>query len=146
MSLAALQKVIEGSKERAGAFAKTLFDGPTRDAAEVQALIHESGDFSVATVSRNGRPHAALTIGDCVDGVMYFTSSDGSLLARNLVERPEIAFTCAGVMAAGRVKAVCSCSAPPSDLHESLAGLCAKVTARGFDGALWAVDLRRLVL
>ena len=146
MSLAELQRTIDESKASAGRFVKELFAGPAANAAEVQALIHESGDLSVATVSRNGRPHAALTIGDCVDGVIYFTSTNSSLLARNLAERPELAFTCAGVMAAGRADPVCACSSPPDGLHDSLTDLCAKVTARGFDGTLWAIKLRRLVL
>lgn len=146
VSLAELQRTIDESKASAGPFAKELFAGPAANAAEVQALIHDSGDLSVATVSRNGRPHAALTIGDCVDGVVYFTSTDSSLLARNLAERPEVAFTCAGVMAAGRAEPVCACSSPPADLNDSLAGLCSQVTARGFDGTLWAVKLRRLVV
>ena len=137
---------MDASRERAGAFARTLFSGPPRTAAEVQAMINGSGDFTIATNSANGRPHAALTIGACVDGVIHFTSTDTSLLAKNLRREPEVALTCQSVMAAGRARAVCRCSSP-GDLAALLRELCEKVTATpGFDGTLWAVELRRLIL
>lgn len=145
MSLEGLQQVIDTSRERARPFARKLFSGPPPTAVQVQTVIHDSGDLTVATASASGRPHAALTIGDCVDGIVYFTATEGSLLARNLEARPDVAFTCEGIMAAGKGEPVCRCSEQPPDLDPALAILCDKVTDHGFDGTLWSVTLRRLM-
>jgi pyridoxine/pyridoxamine 5'-phosphate oxidase len=93
MSLEDLQKVIDVSIAGATAFTRGLFETNRWTAQQLQTYANEDASMTVATVGKDGKPHAAVVIAGCVDGTFYFTASPKSALLGNLRRDPSIAFT-----------------------------------------------------
>ena len=93
MSLADLEKTIQDSIAGASVFTRAIFEGNHWDAEKVQDFSNEDGSMTVATVGKDGRPHAAIVIAGCSQGTFYFTASPNSALLGNLRRDPSIAFT-----------------------------------------------------
>jgi pyridoxine/pyridoxamine 5'-phosphate oxidase len=93
MSLGDLQKIIDDSIAGASTFTRGLFETNHWTAQQVQDHCNEDAGMTVATVGKDGKPHAAIVITGCVDGTFYFTASPNSVLLGNLRRDPSIAFT-----------------------------------------------------
>lgn len=93
MSLDDLQKTIEKSIQEASAFTRSLFADNHWDARRVQEFSNQDGSMTIATVDREGRPHAAVVIAGCADGTFYFSASPHSALLGNLRRDSSVAFT-----------------------------------------------------
>ena len=96
MSLQSLQQALDLSLERATPFAKSLFEGNTWTADEVQDFANAVGSITLATIDAQGRPHAAPLIGGCMDGTLLCSVSVDSAVLRHVRKDPNIAFTITG--------------------------------------------------
>jgi pyridoxine/pyridoxamine 5'-phosphate oxidase len=93
VSLDDLQKTIDDSIANASTFTRGLFESNHWTAQQLQDYANEEASMTVATVGKDGQPHAAVVIAGCVDGTFYFTASPKSALLGNLRRKPSIAFT-----------------------------------------------------
>jgi pyridoxine/pyridoxamine 5'-phosphate oxidase len=93
MSLEDLQKTIDASLAGASSFTRGLFENNRWTAQQVQDFANEDASMTVATIGKDGKPHAAVVIAGCVDGTFYFTASPKSALLGNLRRDASIAFT-----------------------------------------------------
>jgi pyridoxine/pyridoxamine 5'-phosphate oxidase len=93
MLLEDLQKTIDASIADASAFTRGLFESNHLSAQQVHDLVNEDASMTIATVGKDGSPHAAVVIAGCVEGTFYFTASPKSALLGNLRRNPAIAFT-----------------------------------------------------
>ncbi len=93
MSLDELQRTIDASIAGASALTRSIFEGSHWSAQEVQDFVNRDGSMTIATIGKDGRPHAAIVIAGCVDGTFYFTASPHSALLGNLRRGPAIGFT-----------------------------------------------------
>ena len=150
MSLVGLQAVIERSLAGASPLTKELFD-EHMDAPALRDFINQVASATVATVGRDDRPHASLTLVACSNsGDLYIAVNRRSALSRNLKRSPYVAITVDasehGLMAQG--KAVLAGMAP--DLRETLMPELDAIMARGrwvpvdWDGAVYRLELTRI--
>jgi hypothetical protein len=144
-----LQAALDRSRANASALSRSLFADSTWDAPRVTEFVNEIATVSVSTVTAAGEPHAAVVIGACLDGDLYFTVIPGALLGRNLERAERVAFTiCTGshaVMGRGRARlAARSLDAP--DLIERLAAVMPRgsFTPPGWDGLVYRVEIERI--
>ena len=80
MSLDDLQETIDASIAGSSAFTRGLFEGHNWTAQRLQDFANQDASMTVATIGKDGRPHAAIVIAGCVDGTFYFTVSPQSAL------------------------------------------------------------------
>lgn len=119
------------------------------DALEIQDFLNRTRDITIATVLRDGRPHASSVIGACLDGVIHFSVSFGSALFANLRRQPWVAFTVSGndhvVMGRGVARLVARSLEDP-DLVRKLghATQLGRFTPEGWDGLVYAIDVERI--
>jgi pyridoxine/pyridoxamine 5'-phosphate oxidase len=105
VSLEDLQRTIDASIAHASSFTRGLFESNHWTAQQLQNHANEDASMTVATVGKDGRPHAAVVIAGCADGTFYFTASPRSALLGNLRRDPAIAFTISDkVMGRGTAK------------------------------------------
>ena len=151
MALEKLQTAIDASLRDAAPLIKELFGEGGMDATGVRDFINDTMSVSVATVSRSGRPHAALTLCACsADGEIYFAANQRSALYRNLQRSPYVALTVdareRGLMAQGRAELV---GLAPY-LRERLLPELDRLMQRGrwlpenWDGAVFRVQINRI--
>jgi pyridoxine/pyridoxamine 5'-phosphate oxidase len=88
-----LQRVIDATLLAASPLARRIYANDRWSAAQVQRFINRVMAATVATIRRDGRPHAAVVLTACLDGTVYFAASDGSLLLRNLERQPVVSMT-----------------------------------------------------
>ena len=148
MTLADLQVVIDHSLDHASPLTRQLFGDPwTPDA--VQRFVNRVAAATVATVRPDGRPHAALVIVACLDGVIHFTATPGSVLLGDLKRDDRVALTVSdminGLMTEGRARPM----GRGRDIDALLARLGTVVdrgvfTPPGWDGYVYALDPDRL--
>jgi nitroimidazol reductase NimA-like FMN-containing flavoprotein (pyridoxamine 5'-phosphate oxidase superfamily) len=93
MSLKDLQTTIDRSVENARGFSSELFKDNHLDAQQLQEYVNTEGTMTVATLDREGRPHAAIVATACVDGDFYIGVTPRTALLGNLRRNPEVAFT-----------------------------------------------------
>ncbi len=93
MSLDDLQRTIDASIAAAGSLTRSIFENNHWSAQQVQDFVNQDGSMTVATVGKDGGPHAAVVIAGCVDGTFYFTASPQSAMLGNLRREARIAFT-----------------------------------------------------
>ncbi len=93
MALDELDAVIGSSLSDASSLSRRVYANSAWSAAMVCRFINRVMGATVATVRADGRPHAAMTLCACLDGTIYVTVSEGSLLRRNLIRRPDVAIT-----------------------------------------------------
>ena len=100
--------------------------------------------MTVATVTRDGKPHAVTVIAACVDGTLYFTASPGSLLLRNLRRDPSVAFTISDKVM-GRGTAELAGMAKDLGHLESQAGkTLGALIDEGWEGSVYSIRLERV--
>jgi hypothetical protein len=144
MSLSDLQQVIDASIAGANAFTRGIFEGNHWDAEQIQAFANKDGSMSVATVGKDGRPHAAVVIAGCADGTLYFTASPRSVLLGNLRRDPAVAFTIADrIMGRGTAEL----AGRPRDIaqHTESLGATMRMMVEGdWDVYIYAIRLERI--
>jgi pyridoxine/pyridoxamine 5'-phosphate oxidase len=150
MSLDALQQVIDASFRVASPLMRELF-AQRLDAAAVRDLINERISATIATVRKDGTPHAALTLIVCSDGgELYFAVNEKSVLYRNLQRSLRIALTVDapdhGLMAQG----VAELAGAARELRSTLLPELDRATKRGrwlpqdWEGLVYRARLSRL--
>ncbi|HZU77897.1 MAG TPA: pyridoxamine 5'-phosphate oxidase family protein [Dehalococcoidia bacterium] len=154
MSLQELQAVVDRSLANASPLARALFGRSHFDATAIEAFVNRVGSATIATVRRDGRPHAAWTLACCAGGVIYFAAADGSVLLRTLRANDAVALTVTeqdhGLMADGRARILGRRSELP-ELMPALdtASSRGRFVDKDWDGSEWngwicAVDLERV--
>jgi nitroimidazol reductase NimA-like FMN-containing flavoprotein (pyridoxamine 5'-phosphate oxidase superfamily) len=93
VSIDDLQRALDESLETASDLTASLFSDGRLGAAGVQAFINAVMAATVATVTREGQPHATVVLAACHDGTVIFTTSPHSLLLANLRRNPSVALT-----------------------------------------------------
>jgi hypothetical protein len=148
VSLDALQRLLDASRENASAFTLSL-EGDAQAAEQVEAFVNTTRNVALAVVRRNGLPHATPVIGGCVGGVIHVTVSPGSVLATCLDRSPEVAFTMADIIhtliGAGTAERL----GRTSELEEVCGRLdraspFGQFAPEGWDGDVYALHPRRL--
>jgi hypothetical protein len=148
MTIEDLQRVVESSVQNASALSQQLFRDHW-DAEQIQAFINQTRNITIATVSRDGRPHAASVIGGCLDGVIHFSASLRSALLSNLRRTPWVAFTVVDadhiVMGRGEA-ALAGRSLEVPDLLERLGAASdqGRFTPDGWDGMIYSINAERV--
>jgi pyridoxine/pyridoxamine 5'-phosphate oxidase len=146
-----LQRVIDVTLVAASDLSRRVYANDRWSAAEVQRFINRGMAATVATVRADGRPHAAVVLTACLDGTVYFTASDGSLLLRNLERQPAVSMTVTDrehdLTIHGHVDRLGRAS-DLADLVKQLHGLCRRgqFIPRDWDGFLYAVHPERIFL
>jgi nitroimidazol reductase NimA-like FMN-containing flavoprotein (pyridoxamine 5'-phosphate oxidase superfamily) len=144
-----LQTVLNRSVENASPFTRSLFEKSQWDAARVATFVNEQHGLTVATVSKDGEPHAAVVIAGFLDGAIHFTVSPRSVLLRNLKRSGRVAFSVCGgehnVMGQGTA-VVAARSLDDPELIERLAAASSvgKFTPPGWDGFIYRIDVDRI--
>jgi pyridoxine/pyridoxamine 5'-phosphate oxidase len=146
-----LQRVIDATLVAASPLARRIYANDRWSAAQVQRFINRVMAATVATVRRGGEPHAAVVLTACLDGTVYFTASDGSLLLRNLQQQPAASMTVTDrdhdLTIHGHVDRLGRASDLP-ELVNKLHGLSRRgqFIPRDWDGFLYAVHIDRIYL
>ena len=144
MSREDLQQTIDDSIAEASEFTRSLFETHRWDAKEVQDYSNEDGGMTIATVGRDGKPHAAIVVAGCADGIFYFSASPKSALLGNLHRDPTIALTISGKIM-GRGEAVLAGQAKDlSHLAPQISKTLRRLIEAEWDGYVYSVRLSRL--
>jgi pyridoxine/pyridoxamine 5'-phosphate oxidase len=141
MSLDDLQQVIDESIANASAFTRGLFQDNHWDAARLQEYSNEDGSMTVATVTRDGKPHAVTVIAACVDGNFYFTASPGSLLLRNLQRDPAVAFTIADKVMGRGTAELAGAAKDLGHLRPQASRTLGALIDEGWEGSVYSIRL-----
>ncbi len=151
MSLDELDAVIGHSLGHASQLSRRVYANGAWSAAMVCRFINRVMGATVATVRADGRPHAAMTLCACLDGEMYVTVSDGSLLLRNLLRQADVAITVTDrehdVTILGRLEVKGRASALPTlmaDLHALTRR--GQFTPPGWDGWMYSVRMEKIFI
>jgi hypothetical protein len=100
--------------------------------------------MTVATVGKDGRPHAAIVIAGCVDGTFYFTASPKSALLGNLHRDAAVAFTISDkVMGRGTARPAGK-GYEMERIGRQTSRLMRELIEEGWRGYIYAIDVERL--
>jgi pyridoxine/pyridoxamine 5'-phosphate oxidase len=144
MSLEDLQKTIDASLAGASSFTRGLFENNRWTAEQVQDFANEDASMTVATIGKDGKPHAAIVIAGCVDGTFYFTASPKSALLGNLRRDPSIAFTIADkVMGRGKAR-LAGKGYEMERIGPKTSKLMRDLIEEGWRGYIYAIDVEGL--
>jgi len=144
-----LERALERSIEKATPFTRSLFAADQWDAARVAVFVNATRRITISTVTASLRPHAAVAIGACSEGEIFFTVAPQSLLWRNLARSPHIAFSVCdrahAVMGRG-VAALAGRSSESPDLMWRLAkaSVSGTFTPSGWDGLVYRIEPSRI--
>jgi len=151
MGLDALQEKLDASLRSASPLTREFFAESTMNAQAVRDFVNDALSVSIATVSKSGKPHAALTLIACSDdGSLYVAVNPRSTLYRNLQRSPGVAITVDapehGIMGQGQAHYV----GMAPELRPTLLAELNRATKRGrwvpedWDGAVYRLDLTRI--
>lgn len=122
-ALQSLQRVLDGSRARAGRAITDTFDRPERQMTALEFVSFWNGSRmkAMATVGTRGTPHIAPVHAELVDGRMRSTIYENALRRRDLRAHPAVALTTWGPHGAvaivyGRAREV------PDSLRETRTG------------------------
>jgi pyridoxine/pyridoxamine 5'-phosphate oxidase len=93
VSLDALQEALDASRATASPLTRSIFGRSRLTALAVQRIINDVMGGTVATVSPDGSPHAAIVLVACHDGIIIFTASPHSRLLSDLQSGSSVALT-----------------------------------------------------
>lgn len=148
--MSSLQKAIERSQAGASDLTKSYFARGFLGLDQVVDVVNDAQAATIATVSRAGIPHAAYVIAACLEEVIHFTVTPGSVLERNLDHQPRIGFTIVNqhhsIMGQGNALPVAR-SLDAADLVEALGQVTSSgtFTPHGWDGLVYQIEPRRLI-
>lgn len=144
MSLIDLQHTMDASIAGASSLTRSVFENNPWSAEQVQDFVNEGGRMTIATVGKNGRPHAGVVIAACVDGTFYFGASPQSAMLGNLRREPSVGFTVANsvvgrgtVQLAGRAYEMGHIGPQASNLMRSLID-------QGWSGYIYSIEIERI--
>ena len=144
MSLEELQQTIDASIDNASAFTRGLFASNHWTAQQLQDFANHDASMTVATIGRDGKPHAAVVIAGCVDGTFYFTASPKSALLGNLRRDPSIAFTISDkVMGRGTAK-LAGKGYEMERIGPRTSPIMRDLIEEGWRGYIYAIEVERL--
>lgn len=148
--MSSLHEAMERSQSGASNLTKSYFARGFLDPGQVVDVVNEAQAATIATVSKAGVPHAAYVIAACLDDVIHFTVTPGSVLERNINQEPRIGFTVAtqhhSIMGQGDAAEVARSLDDPG-LIEALGQVTSSgtFTPGGWDGLVYQITPRRLV-
>jgi pyridoxine/pyridoxamine 5'-phosphate oxidase len=149
VSLHALQEALESSLTNASPLTRSIFARSRLTAVGVQRIINDVMGGTVATVSADGSPHAAIVLVACHDGTVVFTVSPSSRLLAHLHRNPVVALTVIAanhdVIVQGRAELL----GKAADLPELVRGLHrlskkGRFTPEGWPGYLYAIAIDKV--
>jgi pyridoxine/pyridoxamine 5'-phosphate oxidase len=148
-SLDALQEALEASIANASPLTRSIFARNRLTALAVQRIINGVMGGTVATVSADGTPHAAIVLVACHDGTIVFTVSPSSRLLVDLHRSPSVALSVIAanhdVIVQGRAECLGKAAELPElmrDLHRlSRKG---RFTPHGWPGELYAIAIDKI--
>ena len=143
-----MQDVIDRSMAEASESTRHMFEDLIWNGDEVISFVNSVRTATIATANRDGLPHAAVAIAACVDEHIHFTVTSSSIMARNLADRPQMAFSVVyadkAIMGQGTA-VLLGRSGELEDLVDALAASnYGGFTPPGWDGLLYRVDMRRV--
>lgn len=144
MPLQELQRTIDESIAASSGLSRVLFGSEPWTASQVQDYTNQKGSLTVATIDREGRPHAAIVAAGCVDGVFYIGVTPRTALLGNLRRSESVAFTIGGSVT-GRGSATLSGRA--SDLKAiagSLPGILQDAVEQDWNGYFYTITPTRI--
>lgn len=144
MSLDDLQKVIDASIAGASTFTRGLFESNHWTAQQLQDYANEDASMSVATIGKDGKPHAAVVIAGCVDGTFYFTASPKSALLGNLRRDPSIAFTISDKVMGRGTAQMAGRGYTMERIGPKTSKLMRDLIEEGWRGYIYAIEVERL--
>lgn len=144
-----MQEAIDRSMEGASQVTRAMFEDLVWSADEVISFVNNVRSATIATANAEGVPHAAVVIAACADENIHFTVTPGSVMARNLAARPEMAFS---VCYAGRAimgQGSAALIGEAARLEELIAALAStsgvgSFTPPGWEGLMYRIDIRRI--
>ena len=145
-----LQDAIDRSMASANEVTREMLAHLELSEDEMISFVNTAGAATIATANAKGVPHAAVVIAACAGEDIYFTVTPGSVMARNLADRPSLAFTiCYGdraVMGQGTGVLV----GEARDLEQLIATLAAcclggAFTPPGWEGLVYRIEIKRIV-
>jgi hypothetical protein len=149
VSLDALQDALDASLTHASPLTRSIFGRNRLSARAVQRIINQVMGATVATISPDGSPHAAIVLVACHDGTILFTVSPHSRLLGDLHRNSTVALS---VLAAnhdlivhGRAEKLGKAGDLPElvrDLHRlSRKG---RFTPHGWPGYLYSITIDKI--
>jgi pyridoxine/pyridoxamine 5'-phosphate oxidase len=146
-----LQRAIDSSLATASPLARRIYANDRWSAPSVERFVNNVMGATVATVRADGRPHAAVVLTACLEGIVYFAVSVGSVLLRNLEREAAMAMTVADrehdLTIHGEAERLGKASDLP-DLVKELNRLSRRgqFIPREWNGYLYAVRIERIFL
>jgi len=151
MALETLQEKLDASLRNASPLTREFFADSPMTAEAVRDFVNDVLSVSIATVSKSGKPHAALTLVACADdGSLYAAVNERSVLYRNLQHAPDVAITVDarehGLMGQGCAQYV----GTAAELRTTLIAELDRAAKRGrwvpqdWAGAVYRLDLDRI--
>jgi hypothetical protein len=149
VSLDALDDALKASLDTASPLTRSLFSRSRLTALAVQRIINEVMGGTIATVSPDNRPHAAIVLMACHDGDIIFTASPRSRLLADLRRDDRMALTVIAphhdVIAQGRGE----CLGKAADLPELMGQLHrlsrkGRFTPHSWPGYLYTVVIEKI--
>lgn len=149
MSLDALQEALEVSLVNASPLTRSIFARNRLTALAVQRIINDVMGGTVATVSADASPHAAIVLVACHDGTIVFTVSPDSRLLADLHRNSTVALSVIAanhdVIVQGRAELL----GKAADLPELMRGLHrlsrkGRFTPHGWPGYLYAITIDKI--
>ena len=149
MSLDDLQEALESSLVKASPLTRSIFSRSRLSALAVQRIVNDVMGGTAATITTEGRPHAAVVLVACHDGNMIFTASQHSRLLADLQRDAAVALTVIAphhdVIVQGRAERLGKATDLP-ELMRALHRLSKKgrFTPHSWPGYLYTIDIDKI--
>jgi pyridoxine/pyridoxamine 5'-phosphate oxidase len=149
VSLDGLQQALDASLETASPLTRSIFARNRLTALAVQRIINDVMGGTVATVSPDGCPHAAIVLVACHDGTIVFTVSQRSRLLGDLKRSSRVALSVIAANHDVTVQGQAERLGKVGDLPELMRDLHrlsrkGRFTPHGWPGYLYAVAIDKI--
>ncbi len=144
MSLDDLQRTIDASIAGASSLTRSVFENNQWSAQQMQDFANEGGRMTIATVGKDGRPHAGVVIAACVDGTFYFGASPKSAMLGNLRREPYVGFTVADNVVGRGTAQLAGRAFEMERIGPQASNLMRSLIDQRWSGYVYSIELERL--
>jgi len=145
-----MQEALDRSLTEANDFTRAMYADQTWSDDEVISFVSAARSATIASANAEGIPHAAVVIAAChEDEHIYFTVTPSTVLSRNIVARPQIAFSICFADKSVKGQGVGVLVGRALELPDLVQALGAPGSGHGFvppewDGLIYRIDVRRI--